>query len=233
MQNLFNMQKTSYSRNSYEGAYCPVFSLSGDIILFQVSHRIRGRTMQYHEGQQKYCSSYLAQKWQMLADQVFLFGMLEQLDRPVLQKVNDAAQAPWRPTRSCQLSTKVRVHVGICAPRHTSWTGSCDAPGASEVPHEWRLRYDRISVFSESDVQQSAGWIAVVGDEPHRHDSEHCCSSRFNSEWMRAQASLQHPSSTDTTAEDGCQCLTARVRESRRSASSLTINWSLAIMWTR
>ena len=28
-------------------------------------------------------------------------------------------------------------------------------------------------------------------------DSEHCCSSRFDSEWMRAPASLQHPSSTD------------------------------------
>ena len=133
----------------------------------------------------------------MRADQVFLFEMLEQLDRPVLQNVDDAAQAPWRLTRSCQLSTKVGVHVGICAPRHTSWTGSCDAPGASGVPHEWRLRYDHISVFSESDVQQSEGRIAVFGDEPHRHDSEHCCSSRFDSEWMIAPASLQHPSSTD------------------------------------
>ena len=76
--------------------------------------------MQYHKGQQEYCSSYLAQKWQMRADQVFLFEMLVQLDRCVLQNVEDAAQAPWRPTRSCRLSTKVRVHVGICAPRHTS-----------------------------------------------------------------------------------------------------------------
>ena len=133
----------------------------------------------------------------MRADQVFLFKMLEQLDRRVLQNVDDAAQAHWRPTRSCQLSTKVRVHVSICAPRHTSWTGSCDAPGASGVPHEWRLRCDHISVFSESDVQQSEGRTAVVGDEPHRHESEHSCSSRFDSEWMRAPASLQHPSSTD------------------------------------
>ena len=148
--------------------------------------------MQYHEWQQEYCSSYLAQKWQMRADQVFLFEMLEQLDRRLLQNVDDAAQAPWRPTQSCQLSTKVWVHVGICAPRHTSWTGSCDAPGASGVPHEWRLRCDHISVFSESDVQQSEERIAVVGAEPHRHDSEHCCSSRFDSEWMRAPASLQH-----------------------------------------
>ena len=74
--------------------------------------------MQYHEGQQEYCFSYLAQKGQMLADQVFLFEMLEQLDRRVLQNVDDAAQAPWRPTRSCRLSMTVRGHVGICAPRH-------------------------------------------------------------------------------------------------------------------
>ena len=30
----------------------------------------------------------------MRADQVFLFEMLEQLDSPVLQNVDDAAQAP-------------------------------------------------------------------------------------------------------------------------------------------
>ena len=76
--------------------------------------------MRCHEGQQEYCSSYLAQKWQMLADQVLLFVRLEQLDRRALQNVDDAAQAPWRSTQSCQLSMKVRVHVGICAPRHTS-----------------------------------------------------------------------------------------------------------------
>ena len=76
--------------------------------------------MQYHEGQREYCSSYLAQKWQMRVDQMFLFEMLEQLDRRALPNADDAAQAPWRPTRSCQSSTKVRVHVGICAPRRTS-----------------------------------------------------------------------------------------------------------------
>ena len=153
--------------------------------------------MQYHEGQREYCSSYPAQRWQMRVDQMFLFEMLEQLDRRAPPNADDAAQAPWRPTRSCQSSTKVRVHVGICAPRRTSWTGSCDAPGASGIPHEWRLRCDHISVFSESDVQQSEGRTAVVGDELHRHDSEHCCSSRFDLEWMRAPASLRHPSSTD------------------------------------
>ena len=104
--------------------------------------------MQYHEGQPEYCSSYLAQRWQMRVDQMFLFEMLEQLDRRAPPNADDAAQAPWRPTRSCQSSTKVRVHVGICAPRRTSWTGSCDAPGASGVPHEWRLRCDHISIFS-------------------------------------------------------------------------------------
>ena len=126
--------------------------------------------MRCHEGQQEYCSSYMVQKWQMLADQVFLFVRLEQLDHHALQNVDDAAQPPCRPTRSCRLSIKVRVHVGICAPRHTFRTGSCDAPGASEAPHEWQLRYDRISVFSESDVRQSGGRTAVVGDEAHRHD---------------------------------------------------------------
>ena len=90
-----------------------------------------------------------------------------------------------------------RVHAGICALGHTSWTRSCDAPEASEVPHEWRSRCDRIFVFRESDVQRNEGRIAVVRDEPHRHGWGHCCSSRFDSEWMRAPASLPHPSSAN------------------------------------
>ena len=113
--------------------------------------------MRCHEGQQEYCSSCLAQKWQMLADQVFLFARLQQLDRRVLYNIDDAAQAPWRPTRLCRLSLKVPVHVGICAPRHTSWTGSCDAPGASEVPHEWQPRYDRISCILR--IRHAAEWM--------------------------------------------------------------------------
>ena len=57
--------------------------------------------MQYHEGQQEYCSHYLAQKWQMHVDQMFLFEMLGQLDRRAPPKADDAAQALWGPTRSC------------------------------------------------------------------------------------------------------------------------------------
>ena len=76
-------------------------------------------TVRYHEGQQEYYSSYLVQRWQMHVDQVFLFEMLEQLDHRVLQNVDDAAQAPWRPTRSCRSSMKARVRAGICALGHT------------------------------------------------------------------------------------------------------------------
>ena len=49
-----------------------------------------------------------------------LFEMLEQLNRRALQNVDDAAQAPWRPTRSCRSSMKSQVHAGICALGHTS-----------------------------------------------------------------------------------------------------------------
>ena len=57
--------------------------------------------MQYHGGQREYCSSYLAQKWQMRVDQMFLFEMLEQLDRRAPPNADDAARAPWRSTQSC------------------------------------------------------------------------------------------------------------------------------------
>ena len=196
MKNLFNAQKL-LTVETVTKALIVQFQFIWRYNSVLSFTRIHGRTVRYHEGQQEYCSSYLVQKWQMRVDQVFLFEMPEQLNHRALQNVDDAAQAPWRPTRSCRSSMMVRVHAGICALGHTSWTGSCDALEASEVPHEWRSRCDRISVFGESDVQRNEGRIAVVGDEPHRHDWGHCCSSRFDSEWMRAPASLPHPSSAD------------------------------------
>ena len=60
--------------------------------------------MRCHEGQQKYnCSCYLARKWQIFVNQVFLFvGLVTRSPCAA----DDAAQAAWRPTRSCRSSMK-------------------------------------------------------------------------------------------------------------------------------
>ena len=59
-------------------------------------------------GGKEFTSADLVQKWQMRGDQVFLFEMLEQLDRRVLQNVDNAAHAGSLETDPIMSITYVR-----------------------------------------------------------------------------------------------------------------------------
>ena len=114
--------------------------------------------MRCHEGQQKYCSSYLGPKMANARGPSVIVREAGTTRSPcAAERRSRRPDSLETDPRSCHLGMEVRASPcrHLCTKAHV----------LNRIP-----RYDRSHLrLAESDVQQSEGRIAVVRGEPHKH----------------------------------------------------------------